>query len=120
MYRYWDITNTETLTVRLMSKSAEQNMVGFCDVALYDVTGQGVHENAIWSLDNPIQQVDVTCNKPVDITIGGQSFHVQASEKSTLYGLNIPPQSSVPVLVTGATGCQGYISYQRGAKSCTI
>ena len=121
LYRYWDITNTENLYVRLLSNSAEQNMVGFSDVKLYDVTGAGVYNGVINSLDNPIRQVDVTVmGKPANITIGDQAFFVPVSEKTTLYGLNIPPRSSAPVLVTGSSGCQGFISYQRGAISCTL
>lgn len=121
LYRYYAITNTENLYVRLLSKSAEQNMVGFSEVKLYDVTGAGVYNGVINALDNPVRQVKATViGKPANVTIGDQSFFVPVGENQMLYGLNIPPRSSAPVLVTGSSGCQGFIQYQRGAVSCTL
>jgi hypothetical protein len=114
------ITGTESLTLRLISRSAEQLAVGFRDVALYNVTGAGVQQWEIETLDAPVRTVLATANKACTVTIDGQEFRLEAAENQALYGLNIPPRSTVPVLITGESGCRGYLSYQRGAWSCTL
>lgn len=114
------ITGTESLTLRLISRSAEQLAVGFRDVVLYDVTGAGVQQWEIQTLDAPVRTVLATANKACTVTIDGQEFRLEAAENQALYGLNIPPRSKAAVLITGESGCRGFINYQRGARSCTL
>lgn len=120
IYQPAHITGTESLTLRLISRSAEQLAVGFRDVSLYNVTGAGVQQHSIQTLDAPVRTVLATANKACTVTIDAQEFRLEAAENQALYGLNIPPRSSVPVLITGENGCRGYLSYQRGARSCTL
>lgn len=115
-----EFTGVETLTLRLISRSAAQMEVGFADVCLYNVTGAGVASNEIITLDAPVRSILYTSNKFVTVTIGAQRLKLEPADGMEIFGFNVPPRSSVPVVINGESGCRGFISYQRGARSCTL
>ena len=118
-HQIYKITGVETLTLRLISNSAAVLAVGFADVVIYEVTGAGVMSSEIRTLDAPLQTLRCTSTQSCRLTIGETVFPIQAGSDLTIYGLNIPPRTTVPVMVTGDSGCRGYIAYRRGAMSCT-
>lgn len=114
------ITGTSYITLRLISRSSEFYGIGYRDVTLYDVTGAGVMSSMMETLDAPVRSIRYTSNKFVTVTIGEQRLQLEPAGDMEIFGINVPPRSSVPVLITGESGCRGFLSYQRGARSCTL
>lgn len=115
-----EFTGVQTLNLRLISRSAVQQTVGFKDVVIYDITGAGVASNEITTLDAPVRSIRYTSNQFVTVRIGDQRLKLEPAQDMEVFGFNVPPRSTVPVVINGESGCRGFISYQRGAKSCTL
>lgn len=117
---FGDISGIETLCVRLISRSPAMYEIGFKDICLYDITGAGVQHSRFITLDAPVRSIRYTCNQIATLTVAGRQFRLEPADDMELFGLNIPPRSVVPYVITGETGCRGFLKYQRGAMSCTL
>ena len=107
------------ITIRLISQASAYFDVGFEGIAVYDL-GQNVETGEIVTLDAPLDTIYCTANAPCDLILDGERLPLPVGEEVPVYGLNIPPRTSVPVAIVSEVACEGYLAYQRGARSCTL
>ena len=115
----WPVTGVTEIVFRLISKSAPELAVGFADICVYEV-GSDVSSGEIRTLDAPLHTIYVTADAPARLTIGAETFPLPVGEAVPVYGLNVPPRTTVPVTIASDVACFGYLSYRRGARSCTL
>ena len=112
-------TGVTEVVLRLISKANSALAVGFTDICLYEV-GAGSATGEIETLDAPLRTMICTASAPCRIIFGGEVLSLPVGEDVTVRGLNIPPRTKLPVQVVSDVACFGYITYQRGALSCTL
>ena len=115
----WPVTGVTSLTFRLISKSSFYDPVGFRDLCIYEVDAAAC-TGEITTLDAPLYELSCTLDAPARIIIGGEQYKFPVGEDVPVYGLSIPPRTTVPVQIVSDVACFGWIKYRRGARSCTL
>lgn len=115
----YPVTGISTIVFRLVSRSAAVLAVGFTDLCVYEA-GEGAQDGEIVTLDAPLRSILCTASAPCSLLIGGELVKLPVGTDVPVYGLNVPPRTKVPVQIVADAACRGYISYQRGALSCTL
>ena len=113
-----DITGATSLSLRLISLSAKDLAVGFADIKLTD-NASGTERGSIITLDNPVEELTCWASAACRLVVAGQSYDIQPGD-STLFGLQMAPRTATPAAVIAEDDCYGYLSWKRGAKSCTL
>ena len=113
-----DITGTTSLELRLISHCAKDLAVGFADIRITD-NASGTERGSIVTLDNPVEELTVWASDACQLVIAGEAYEILPGD-STLYGLLLPPRTATPVAVIVERNCSGYLTWKRGAKSCTL
>jgi len=115
----WPVTGVTEIVFRMISKSDAALAVGFADLAVYEV-GSGYQSDYLETLDAPLKTVYCTANAPARLIVDGAAYALPVGTAVPIYGLDIPPWTKVPITVVSDTACFGYLSYRRGARSCTL
>lgn len=113
------VTGVNAIVFRLISKASAVLPVGFIDFLVCEA-GAGSESGVIETLDAPLRTLVYSASAPCTMVLGTEAMKLSAGENVPIYGLNIPPRTSVPVTVYSELACSGYIDYQRGALMCTL
>jgi len=114
-----EFTGVTSLTFRLISRASAYLAVGFADPYIFEV-GPSTETGQIVTLDAPLQTIYVTSSGQCDMILNGERVKLPVGDAVPVYGLNIPPRTTVPVQFVSDVACYGFIGYQRGARSCTL
>lgn len=114
-----NFTGTGSLYLKVYSQTNKYVACVFLDISIVCLDGASL-ETDLRTLDSPCTRLDGFATAPCTVAIDGTPYELPAGNNITIYGLQIPPRSVVPVVVTSLTASSGGLMYQRGAFSCTL
>lgn len=119
IYDQSNITGTNCLYMKMISQVPIQIACTFNDPTIID-TSDGSATGVIDTLDNPITKLTGFSSAPCKMALNGEQYDIPAGSNITIYGLHIPPRTTIPVSFYSEAGGYGGLMYQRGCFSCTL
>ena len=113
-----NITGTTGLSLRLVSHSAKDLPVAFSDITITD-NATGTEVGSIITLDNPVEELTCYASSACRLVLDGESYDIPPGD-TVLFGMALPPRTTIPAAVIAEEDCSGYLTWKRGAKSCTL
>lgn len=112
-----NITGTTEIQIMMVSKVPKYVATVFTDISLID-NSDGTSPIELNTLDMPMNELHFFSSAPCVFMMGEERIDIQAGE-TTIYGLNIQPNTTVKGYIAADMPCYGYMMFQRGCFTCT-